>query len=320
MAGPATALLAAYNGKPSQTPGNNYGGYNPFSPVATPGDPGLQAQNDVTNSQANYQSQQDSARSQLQTNLQPSSIGGNLSDPNSTYSSNNVQSGQSQNDPFAQFNSLISQVNQNGKTATDAANLAELNSWQNKLSGLANTYKQNISQPASWDQSTVDSILGKLGVTPNSGGALSYSGSAFNGGLNGSGIKLPAGTDPNSLGARAIAIARQSLGVPYVWGGNSLTQGVDCSGLVQQVYERLGIQLPRTSTEQAKAGKVVPSLSQALPGDLILMYSPYEPAGLQQYGHVGLYIGNGMMLDAPHTGAVVRIEQISNMTGIVRPW
>lgn len=320
MAGPATALLAAFNGKSNQTPGNNYGGYNPFSTSGptTAADPGALAQTDVANSQANYQSQQDSARSQLQANLQPSSVGGNLGDPSNTYQANNVQSGQSQQDPFAQFNNLISRVNQNGQSATDAANLAETNSWQQKLSGLANTYKTNISQPATWDQSTIDSILGKLGVTPNMG--VSYGGGGLNGGLNGTGVQLPAGTDPNSLGAKAIAIARQSLGVPYVYGGNSLTGGVDCSGLVQQVYARLGIQLPRTSTEQAKAGKVVPSLSQALPGDLILMYSPYEPAGLQQYGHVGLYIGNGMMLDAPHTGAVVRIEQISNMTGIVRPW
>lgn len=322
MAGPATALLAAFNGKPNQAPGtNNYGGYNPFStsPATATVDPGAQVQNDVANSQANYQSQQDSARSQLQASLQSSSVGGNLGDPNSTYQANNVQPNQSQSDPFAQFNDLISQVNQTGQNATDAANLAEATSWQNKLSGLANTYKENISQPASWNSDQIDAILGKLGITPSAGGALSYGG-GLNSGLNGAGVPLPAGTDPNSLGAKAIAIARQSLGVPYVWGGNSLTQGVDCSGLVQQVYERLGIQLPRTSTEQAKAGKVVPSLSQALPGDLILMYSPYEPAGLQQYGHVGLYIGNGMMLDAPHTGAVVRIEQISNMTGIVRPW
>lgn len=310
MAGPATALLAAFNGKPSQTPGNNYGGYNPFSttPTTAATDPGALAQNDVTNSQANYQSQQDASHSQLQANLQASSVGGNLSDPNSTYQTANVQPGQSTTDPFAQFNDLISQVNQTGQTATDAANTAAQSSWQSKLSGMANTYSQNISQPASWDSSQVESLLGNMGLNTNSTGQYS--------------VSLPAGTDPNSLGARAVGLAQQVVksNVPYVWGGNSLTQGVDCSGLVQQVYARLGIQLPRTSTEQAKYGKVVPNLGQALPGDLILMYSPYEPTGLQQYGHVGIYIGNGMMIDAAHTGTDVRIEQISNMTKIVRPW
>lgn len=320
MAGPATALLAAYNGKPSQAPGNNYGGYNPFSTAsATATDPGAQAQNDVATSQANYQSQQDTARSQLQANLQPSSVGGNLSDPNSTYqTNNNVQSGQQTTDPFAQFNNLITQVNQTGQTATDASNLAEQTSWQNKLSGLANTYNQNISQPASWSSDQVDSILGKLGISANPAGSYGLSANSA-GQYN---VPLPAGADPNSLGARAVQIAQTVArdNVPYVWGGNSLTQGVDCSGLVQQVYGRLGIQLPRTSTEQAKYGKVVPTINQALPGDLILMYSPYESAGLQQFGHVGIYIGNGLMIDAAHTGTNVRIEQISNMTKIVRPW
>lgn len=318
MAGPATALLAAYNGKPNTTPGNNYGGYNPFGngSASQTTDPGLIAQNDVASSQANYQSQQDAARSQLQTSLQSSSVGGNLNDPNSTYQGSNAQ--QQQSDPFAQFNQLISQVNQTGTNATRAAQQAEQNSWQNKMSGLANTYKTNISQPAQWSSDQIDAILGKLGITPNIGVNGQYGLSTDSSGQYN--VPLPAGVDPNSLGAKAIAIARQSLGVPYVYGGNSLTEGVDCSGLVQQVYAKLGIQLPRTSTEQAKYGKVIPSLGQALPGDLILMYSPYEPAGLQQYGHVGLYIGNGLMLDAPHTGAQVRIEGISNMTKIVRPW
>lgn len=320
MASPATALLQAFNGKTNTTPGNNYGGYNPFGSTGSTTqttDPGAQAQNDVANSQSNYQSQQDSSRSQLQTSLQASSVGGQLNDPNSSYSSNNAQT-QLSADPFAQFNNLITQVNQNGQTATDAANQAAAASWAQKISGLANSYNKNISQPASWSSDEIGAMLSKLGVTPNMGVNGQYGLSTDASGQYN--VKLPAGVDPNSLGARAVAIARQSLGVPYVYGGNSLTQGVDCSGLVQQVYARLGIQLPRTSTEQAKYGKVVQSLSQALPGDLILMYSPYEPAGLQQYGHVGIYIGNGLMLDAPHTGAKVRIEQISNMTKIVRPW
>lgn len=314
MASPATALLAAYNGKLSPTPGNNYGGFNPFSGTsgnssgaqngslsANNYDPGAQAQSQVAQSQDFYKSQQDIARSQLQASLAPSSVGGSSAASNSNNSSSSVS------DPFAQFNSLISGISQRGIDATNQAQQDAATAWQNKLSGLAQSYQ---SQPASWDQSTVDSILAKLGVS-----SVSYD-------SGGQAYALPAGADPNSLGSRAVALAEQVAknNVPYIWGGNSLTQGVDCSGLVQQVYARLGIQLPRTSTEQAKTGKIVPSLSQALPGDLILMYSPYEPAGLQQFGHVGIYIGNGQIVEAPGTGKNVRIGPIYNMTKIVRPW
>lgn len=319
MASTAATLLAAFNGKPSTSPGNNYGGYNPFGTGVNSGsasstgtgitDPGSQAQNDVAQSQASYQAQQSNAQSQLQAALSPASVGGGAG-IGTQQPGNSTGSGQSL-DPFAEFNSQISGIQQRGVDATALAQQTAQQQFQNKLSGLAQQYKNNMANPATWTDSEIQSMLQKMPGFQQSSSLGNYSNYVSN---------LPAGTDPNSIGARAIAIAKQSLGVPYVYGGNSLTQGVDCSGLVQQVYERLGIQLPRTSTEQAKAGKVVPSLSQALPGDLILMYSPYEPAGLQQYGHVGLYIGNGMMLDAPHTGAVVRIEPIVNMTGIVRPW
>lgn len=318
MASPAAALLAAYNGKLSQTPGNNYGGFNPFgvqsgtqTNQASTYNPGIQAQQEVGQAQDAYKSQQAVARSQLQASLAPSSVGGQSSLPDS----NNQTSTNS--DPFAGFNSLIGSINQRGVDATGATQLETQATWQNKLGGLAQEYQKNLSQPASWGQGTVDSILGKLGVKSGQG-----QGFGFSGGFDGQGIALPAGADPNSPGSRAVALAEQvaKSNVPYVWGGNSLTQGVDCSGLVQQVYGRLGIQLPRTSSEQAKYGKVVPNLGQALPGDLILMYSPYEPTELQQYGHVGIYIGNGQMVEAPGTGKNVRIAPIYNMTKIVRPW
>jgi len=306
MAGPAAALLAAYNGKPTTTPGNNYGGYNPFggSTGQSASDPGQQAQNEVAQSQSDYNSQQLSNSAQLASALQPYSVGGTLQqNPASNATDPNAAR-------LTDFNNRIAAINQRGVDATTAATTDEQSYWNTEFQNLANQFQKNSSSNDSWLQGVIQNIQSQTQSSASSG---------FNIGLLGQ--LIPTGADPNAnIGARAIAIAKMSLGVPYVYGGNSLTSGVDCSGLVQQVYERLGIQLPRTSTEQAKAGKVVPSLSQALPGDLILMYSPYEPAGLQQYGHVGLYIGNGLMLDAPHTGAVVRIEPIVNMTGIVRPW
>jgi cell wall-associated NlpC family hydrolase len=307
MAGNAASLLQALGGK-----GLNSGGYNPFGGgassnstpnAATSTNPayagvGTDLQNQVQQSQNQYQSQQDASRAQLMAGIQSASIGpGSAGISQNPTGNNGVQSNDaSSSSPFAQFNDAIGGITQRGLDATGQVQNAANQAWQQKLSGLNNQYQQNLSTPQSWSETQIGAMLGNVQG------------------------QLPAGADPNSPGSRAIQLAKQSLGVPYVWGGNSLTQGVDCSGLVQQVYGKLGIQLPRTSTEQAKTGKIVPSLSQAMPGDLILEYSPYEPAGLQQFGHVGIYIGNGQVIEAPGTGKNVRIGPIVNMTRIVRPW
>ncbi len=97
----------------------------------------------------------------------------------------------------------------------------------------------------------------------------------------------------------AARIALQYLGVPYVWGGAS-PSGFDCSGLVMYVYAQLGISLPHYTVSQWNATEPI-SASQMQPGDLVFF------DGL---GHVGIYLGGGQMVDAPHTGAVVRIESI----------
>ena len=105
----------------------------------------------------------------------------------------------------------------------------------------------------------------------------------------------------STLAERAVALARAELGVPYVWGGES-PSGFDCSGLVQYVYGRLGVALPRVAADQYGAGRHV-SRSDLRPGDLVFF------DGL---GHVGIYIGGGRFIHAPHTGTVV---QISSLTG-----
>jgi hypothetical protein len=106
-------------------------------------------------------------------------------------------------------------------------------------------------------------------------------------------------------GADVVADATRYLGVRYAWGGTSPATGFDCSGLVQRVFADLGIALPRTSEEQAQVGEAVPSLTDARPGDLL--FFDEGPGGP---GHVGIYVGSGLMLDAPHTGADVRIEPV----------
>ncbi|HET6792940.1 MAG TPA: transglycosylase SLT domain-containing protein [Acidimicrobiales bacterium] len=111
-------------------------------------------------------------------------------------------------------------------------------------------------------------------------------------------------------GDQVVTTAEHYLGVPYKWGGTDPSTGLDCSGLVQVVFGQLGVSLPRTSQEQQQVGQPVASVAEAQPGDLIFYGSPAE--------HVGIYVGNGQMIDAPHTGTSVRIEGVGTPTSIRR--
>lgn len=111
-----------------------------------------------------------------------------------------------------------------------------------------------------------------------------------------------AGAGSGLTGDGVIAAARQYLGVPYVWGGTDPSKGLDCSGFVQRVYSDLGIDLPRVSRDQARAGTPVASMAQAQPGDLIAFGSPVD--------HIGIYAGDGMMIVAPRRGDVVKFQKV----------
>lgn len=129
-------------------------------------------------------------------------------------------------------------------------------------------------------------------------------------GSDGAGQSTGGGGGPSAAksgpsGSNVIAIARKYLGTPYVWGGDE-PGGFDCSGLVKHVYQQLGISLPRTAAEQAHVGKSIGSLSQAIPGDLLFWFK----AGSSKAHHVAIYIGNGMMIAAPHTGTEVSVQRV----------
>ena len=97
----------------------------------------------------------------------------------------------------------------------------------------------------------------------------------------------------NVKGSAIVAFARKYVGKPYVWGGNSLTEGCDCSGFVHLVYKNFGFNLPRYSMSFLNVGtKVEPKLSALQPGDIIV----YNKSG--GIGHVAIYIGNGKIVEA----------------------
>ncbi|WP_371577571.1 C40 family peptidase [Streptomyces sp. NBC_01314] len=117
-----------------------------------------------------------------------------------------------------------------------------------------------------------------------------------------------------SKAAKALAFARAQIGKPYVWGATG-PGSYDGSGLTQAAWKAAGVDLPRATYEQATAGATV-SLANARPGDLVFFYD--------NIGHVGLYIGNGMMIHSPKPGAYVREESVfsdgeSSIHSVVRP-
>jgi cell wall-associated NlpC family hydrolase len=114
-------------------------------------------------------------------------------------------------------------------------------------------------------------------------------------------VNIPIGS-PGAGHAAAASIALRYLGVPYAWGGAS-PSGFDCSGLVMYVYAQLGISLPHYTVAQWNA---TDPISSPEPGDLVFFN------GL---GHVGIYIGGGRFVNAPHTGSVVRIDSMSSFGG-----
>ncbi|HEX4247210.1 MAG TPA: NlpC/P60 family protein [Pseudonocardia sp.] len=108
---------------------------------------------------------------------------------------------------------------------------------------------------------------------------------------------------PPTTGARALAAALTAKGTPYVWGGTR-PGGFDCSGLMLWSFKRAGLTLPRTAAAQSVVGQPV-SLANLQPGDLVFFYSPVS--------HVGIYVGNGQVLNAPQTGDVVKLSPIARM-------
>jgi cell wall-associated NlpC family hydrolase len=112
--------------------------------------------------------------------------------------------------------------------------------------------------------------------------------------------RAPARVPVRSLAARAVKAALAQRGVPYRYGGASPATGFDCSGLVYWAFGRVGVRLPHSSYALARAGRHV-RWQNLRPGDVLVFRGA---------GHVGLYVGHGRFVHAPHSGTVVRTEPL----------
>lgn len=138
-------------------------------------------------------------------------------------------------------------------------------------------------------------LASALGATPGAAG------------LGEVGAPASGGSDP---GAELVRLAETYQGIPYLWGGTDPERGLDCSGFLQHVFRRVGIELPRVSRDQARQGTEVPSLDQARPGDLIAFGEPVD--------HISIYVGDGKIIHAPRTGDVIKIADIHRTPTAIR--
>jgi cell wall-associated NlpC family hydrolase len=176
--------------------------------------------------------------------------------------------------------------------------VARVAQLQSELAALRGAGAQSTQSADSGD--AFAALLGT--VTATNGATSGATTAAAAAGSTGTGDGTPA-AGGSVTGAQIVQDAQRYLGVPYVFGGES-TSGMDCSGLVQKVLGDLGISAPRVVQDQAKIGTPVASLADAQPGDLIVE---------KGNGHIQIYAGNGMIIEAPKPGenVVMRKEWLS---------
>ena len=177
--------------------------------------------------------------------------------------------------------------------ASAASNKAEVESLQGKLEQMTAGLKSEIDRLQA-QQAAAAKAAADAAAAQNGGGG----GGTSSGGGGGGTVVDPGGSGHSSV----VGIAQRYLNVPYVYGGAS-PSGFDCSGLTMYCYAQIGIGLSHGATDQQHASTPVP-LNALQPGDLVFF-------GNASYSyHVGIYVGGGSMIHAPHTGAVVSYGSI----------
>jgi cell wall-associated NlpC family hydrolase len=187
---------------------------------------------------------------------------------------------------------------------------SRISALQNTINALTNGVPPTSSSAAAFSSvlsaqdadlsASLDQAGGGFDATADPTDSAGLTGST---GLAGS-LSLGSTTGTDTLGGvtgtAVVADAKKYLGVPYKWGGTDPVSGLDCSGLVQRVMKDLGVTVPRTVRDQRNVGQEIGSLAQAKPGDLLVFGSH----------HIAIYVGNGKMLHAPHTGDHVKISDV----------
>ncbi len=180
--------------------------------------------------------------------------------------------------------------------------------------GIVNASELNVRASASADAEIVATLPvgtyvkvnwmepGWINVAYNGDGLMGYVSDEF--------FTVYEGTIPefsSTGGQAAVEVVKRYLGVPYVYGGTS-PGGFDCSGLMQYVYKQLGYSINRVADAQMRNGIAI-SRQNLAPGDLVGFYTS---PGSGYVGHIGMYVGDGMMIHAPHTGDVVKYSNIDD--------
>ncbi len=160
-------------------------------------------------------------------------------------------------------------------------------------------------------QSRISEIQARFLIAPRPSASADWTAAATAAGLTGATATAAtgAGTAGSASESAVVTEARKYLGVPYLWGGTDPAKGLDCSGFTKLVYGNLGIELPRTSSQQATAGTAVASLADARPGDLVFFDHSSGRPGID---HVGIYVGDGKMIAAPQAGEVVKVQDVGS--------
>jgi hypothetical protein len=164
-------------------------------------------------------------------------------------------------------------------------------------------------------QARISEIQTRFLYSAKSTGSSDWASAAAAAGLNSTSATSSGSSTATASESAVVAQAQKYIGVPYLWGGTDPSKGLDCSGFTQLVYGNVGVDLPRTSSQQATAGRPVASVADARPGDLVFFDYSSGRAGVD---HVGIYVGNGKMIAAPQPGESVKVQDVGTPTVIRR--